>query len=97
MKKKKTANLIMVLIIAAIAIAGVVTAFMLKTSTGDGLGSQYQIRELKDNAVITPGQEDHVCAKASDCLKCGQCEDICPQHLSIRELLEDVAKVFEKQ
>ena len=36
-------------------------------------------------------------AKASDCLKCGQCEDICPQHLSIRELLEDVAKVFEKQ
>lgn len=56
MKKKKTANLIMVLIIAAIAIAGVVTAFMLKTSTGDGLGSQYQIRELKDNAVITPGQ-----------------------------------------
>lgn len=54
MKKKKTANLIMVLIIAAIAIAGVVTAFMLKTSTGDGLGSQYQIRELKDNAVITP-------------------------------------------
>ena len=35
-------------------------------------------------------------AKASDCLKCGQCEDICPQHLNIRELLEDVAKVFEK-
>ena len=61
MKKKKTANLIMVLIIATIVVAGVVTAFMLKTSTGDGLGSQYQIRELKDNAVITPGQEDHVC------------------------------------
>ena len=36
-------------------------------------------------------------AKASDCLKCGQCEDICPQHLSIRELLEDVAQEFEKQ
>ena len=35
-------------------------------------------------------------AKASDCLKCGQCEDICPQHLNIRDLLEDVAKVFEK-
>lgn len=35
-------------------------------------------------------------AKASDCLKCGQCEDICPQHLKIRDLLEDVAKVFEK-
>jgi len=33
--------------------------------------------------------------KASDCLKCGLCEDICPQHLKIRELLEDVAKEFE--
>lgn len=33
--------------------------------------------------------------KASDCLKCGLCEDICPQHLSIRELLEDVAREFE--
>ena len=35
--------------------------------------------------------------KASDCLKCGQCEDICPQHLHIRDLLEDVANQFEKQ
>lgn len=34
--------------------------------------------------------------KASDCLKCGMCEDICPQHLHIRELLEDVAAEFEK-
>ena len=33
--------------------------------------------------------------KASDCLKCGLCEDICPQHLKIRELLEAVAKEFE--
>lgn len=33
--------------------------------------------------------------KASDCLKCGLCEDICPQHLKIRDLLEDVAKEFE--
>ena len=38
--KKKTANLIMVLIIAAIVIAGVAVAFTLKTDTGDGLGSQ---------------------------------------------------------
>ena len=61
MKKKKTANLIMVLVIVAIAIAGVVTAFLLKTNTGDGLGNQYKIQKLQDNAVITPGQEDHVC------------------------------------
>jgi len=35
--------------------------------------------------------------KASDCIKCGKCEAICPQHLKIRELLQDVAKEFEKQ
>ena len=34
--------------------------------------------------------------KASECLKCGLCEEICPQHLGIRELLETVAKEFEK-
>jgi len=34
--------------------------------------------------------------KASDCLKCGLCENLCPQHLPIRDLLDDVAKEFEK-
>ena len=33
--------------------------------------------------------------KASDCIKCGQCEAMCPQHLPIRRYLEDVAKHFE--
>ena len=35
--------------------------------------------------------------RASDCIKCGKCEAICPQHLPIRELLEDIAREFEKQ
>ena len=34
--------------------------------------------------------------KASDCIACGKCEKICPQHLKIRELLRDVAEQFEK-
>ncbi len=33
--------------------------------------------------------------KASDCVKCRQCEDACPQHLPITELLEQCAAVFE--
>lgn len=33
--------------------------------------------------------------KASECIKCGKCEQICPQHLKIRELLKDVAEEFE--
>ena len=33
--------------------------------------------------------------KASDCIKCRQCERVCPQHLEIPELLEKVSKEFE--
>lgn len=36
-----------------------------------------------------------VFGKASDCIKCGKCEHICPQHLKIRDNLELVAKQFE--
>lgn len=34
-------------------------------------------------------------SKASECIKCGRCEAACPQHLKIRELLEQVAKEFK--
>ena len=34
--------------------------------------------------------------KASECIECGKCEKVCPQHLPIRELLKTVAKTFEK-
>ena len=33
--------------------------------------------------------------KASDCVACGQCEGVCPQHLPVIELLADAAKKLE--
>ena len=35
--------------------------------------------------------------KASACIRCGQCERACPQHLPIRDLLVQVAEVFENE
>lgn len=35
-------------------------------------------------------------AKASDCIRCGQCERQCPQHLPIRQLLEKTAAQLEE-
>ena len=42
--------------------------------------------------IITGGGH----GKASECIKCGKCEKVCPQHLPIRELLQNVARTFEK-
>ncbi|MCI6228770.1 MAG: DUF4430 domain-containing protein [Clostridiales bacterium] len=60
MKKKKLANVIMVLIILVIAVAGIAAAFSLRNGQDTGLGSQYHITKIPDNALITQG-EDNVC------------------------------------
>ena len=33
--------------------------------------------------------------KASDCIQCGQCESVCPQHISIIQQLQQAAEVLE--
>ena len=34
--------------------------------------------------------------RAGECISCGQCEDVCPQHIPVIEKLKDVAAHFEK-
>ena len=40
--------------------------------------------------ILTPGR-----GKASQCVQCGGCEGVCPQHLEIRQLLKKTAETFE--
>ncbi len=49
--------------------------------------------QIKEYAALS--SEEGV-GKASECIKCGKCEKICPQHLTIRAYLEDVAKSLER-
>lgn len=36
-------------------------------------------------------------AKASDCIGCGQCESVCPQHLPIIELMKEASEKFDNR
>ena len=34
--------------------------------------------------------------KAGDCIQCGQCEGVCPQHLEIISLLQEASGLLDK-
>ena len=42
-----------------------------------------EFRTKREYVIVTQGK-----GKASDCIQCGQCESVCPQHLPIIELLQ---------
>lgn len=43
-----------------------------------------EFRTKREYGIVTLGK-----GRASDCISCGQCESVCPQHLPIIRLLEE--------
>ena len=58
-----------------------------------GLLNLYAVTGNKTNMYYQRYSMNH--AKASECLKCGRCEQICPQHIPIRQFLEEFAGLYE--
>ena len=58
-----------------------------------GLLNLYAVTGKKTNMYYQRFSMNH--AKASECLKCGMCERICPQHIAIRSFLEEFAELYE--
>lgn len=54
---------------------------------------QPQIASAKQNYSYYTGSLGH--GKASCCIKCGQCEEHCPQHLPITKYLQETAAMLE--
>ena len=67
MKKKRLGNIVMVLLIAVIAVTGVLTALHLRGGEDSNLGSLYKITAIPDNSLIAPGQEGNVCTVTIVC------------------------------
>ena len=68
-----------------IGISGSFTAMNLLTLYGDLAGAKHQEGWLVGGHGKKP---------AAECIKCGRCEQVCPQHIKIREELEKVNKAL---
>ena len=68
-----------------IGISGSFTAMNILTLYGDLAGAKHQEEWLVGGHGKKP---------AAECIKCGRCEQVCPQHIKIREELEKVNKAL---
>lgn len=71
-----------------IGISGSFTAMNLYTLYQDLKAAKHQ-----ENWQVT----GHGKARANECIKCGACEGVCPQHIHIRDELENVTEVLLKE
>jgi predicted aldo/keto reductase-like oxidoreductase len=60
-----------------------------------GIINDYLVYRDLEKAKNSYGWETRSRAKASECIRCGQCEAVCPQSIRIIEELEKAAKVLE--
>ena len=67
MKKKTVANLMMVLIIALILAAGVITAMCLTREEASLFGSEYKITAIPDNRLVTDAGTENLCTITIRC------------------------------
>ena len=69
-----------------IGISGTFTAMNILTLYKDMAGAKHQ-----ENWLVS----GHGLKSAKECIKCGKCEQVCPQHIKIREELEKAVKALE--
>ncbi len=58
-----------------------------------GLLNLYAVTGKKTNMYYMRYSMNH--GKASECIRCGQCEENCPQHIPIRDMLKEFSALYE--